>query len=713
MSHARLPNLKPPKSTCVDMNLGNDQNPKNIRVYNGLTPEQAKEWLQFFKDTQDVFAWTYKDLKGVLPDICQHQIVLEPNAKPVRQRQYRMNPKYSLIIKEEIYKLLECGFIYPVPYSEWVSPIVVVPKKNGKLRICVDFQKLNNVTQKDYFPLPFTDAILDGVAGHECYSFLDGFSGYNQVMIALACRAYTTFITDWGTYAYNVMPFGLCNAPATFQRVMTTAFQKYLRKFIEIFLDDFCVFSTCQKHTECLKKCFEQCREYGISINAAKFEFIVPCGRLFGHIVSNEGIAVDPDKVASILLLPIPEHITGVKAFLGATSYYRRHIYFYAQIAVPLTYLTKQTDAPGIWTDECSKAFNKLKKRLSKAPVLIAPNWERPFEVYVDASNFAIGSVLSQKNSKGHDKPIYFASRQLSAAEKNYSVTERESLGMVYSVQKYRHYLLGYKFTFHVDHDALKYMVNKPQLSGRLTRWVLLLQEFDFTVNVRPGKKHANADFLSRMSEEINPESIDDSFPDAHLFNVEIILAEYADVIHYLSTSTFPSDYSDKQKQRLAHKALPYTLIAQILYKKGKDGILRRCINPSEVELILQGCHDDVCGGHFAAQKALQSGYWWPTMFSDAARYAKKCDPCQRIGKPTSSKAMPLNPILTQVPFEKWGIDFIGPIKPPSRYGKKQYILVATEYVTKWAEALATKTDDAKTVAKYHYQIWMSQRTRE
>jgi hypothetical protein len=130
-----------------------------------------------------------------------------------------------------------------------------------------------------------------------------------------------------------------------------------------------------------------------------------------GHIVSNEGIAVDPDKVASILLLPIPEHITGVKAFLGATSYYRRHIYFYAQIAVPLTYLTKQTDAPGIWTDECSKAFNKLKKRLSKAPVLIAPNWERPFEVYVDASNFAIGSVLSQKNSKGHDKPIYFASR--------------------------------------------------------------------------------------------------------------------------------------------------------------------------------------------------------------------------------------------------------------------------------------------------------------
>ena len=205
--------------------------------------------------------------------------------------------------------------------------------------------------------------------------------------------------------------------------------------------------------------------------------------------------------------------------------------------------------------------------------------------------------------------------------------------------------------------DVLKYMVNKPQLSGRIARWVLLLQEFDFDVDVRPRKKHANADFLSRLSKEVNPTSIDDSLPDAHLFNVDVIPVEYADVLYYLKNNIFPLEYTDKQKQQLVYKMRPYTLIGEVLYKQGHDGILRRCINPSEVQLILKGCHDEVCGGHFAglvtAQNALQSGYWWPTLFTDANRYAKRYDPCQRVGKPTPSSSMPLIPILAQNPFEK------------------------------------------------------------
>jgi hypothetical protein len=235
-----------------------------------------------------------------------------------------------------------------------------------------------------------------------------------------------------------------------------------------------------------------------------------------------------------------------------------------------------------------------------------------------------------------------------------------------------------------------------------------LLQEFNFTIQVRPGKHHAIADHLFQISDELGFEPIDDEFPDAQLFNVDIIHPEYANIIYYLDKGIFPPNCNDKQIRRLVYRAEPYTLISGILYKKDKDEILRWCINPSEVPLILKGCHNDYCSGHFAgfviAQKALQSGYWWPILFKDAALYAKKCDPCQRVGKPVPSSAMPLHPILAQVPFEKWGIDFVGPIKLPSRNGHKRYILVATEYVTKWVEAIATKNDDADTVARFLYE---------
>jgi len=193
-----------------------------------------------------------------------------------------------------------------------------------------------------------------------------------------------------------------------------------------------------------------------------------------------------------------------------------------------------------------------------------------------------------------------------------------------------------------------------------------------------------------------------------NLFQVDTIPGEYADIIHFISTGQFSLEYTKKQKKKLVYKVGPYTLIDEVFYKKGNDKILRRCINPSKVPIILEGCHSEVCGGHFAGlaivQKALQSGYWWPTIFTDVAKFAKKCDPCQRVGKPTSTSSMPLTPILVQIPFEKWGIDFVGPINRPSHHGRKRYILVTTYYVTKWAEAGATQINNANTVAKFLYE---------
>ena len=205
-----------PKDQCDELDIGLLDQPRNILVSKHLTPDKQNTWKKFFMGFSSTFAWSYKDLKGIPPEVCEHHIILEEGAKPIRQRQRRLNLKYSFLVKEEIDKLLNIGFIYPVPFSEWVSPIVIVPKKNGKIRICQDFRALNKATKKDYFPLPFTDAILDAVAGHECYSFLDGFLGYNQVRIAQENQVKTTFTMDWGTFAFRVMLFGLCNAPATF-----------------------------------------------------------------------------------------------------------------------------------------------------------------------------------------------------------------------------------------------------------------------------------------------------------------------------------------------------------------------------------------------------------------------------------------------------------------------------------------------------------------
>ena len=331
------------KTTYKAMNLGIEEDPKNINVYEGLTLEEFTKWYQFFKSNKSAFAWTYKDLKGVPLEICKHQITLEDNVKPIRQRPYRLNPKYSSMVHEDIKKLLECGFIYPVPYNEWVSPIVIVPKKNGKIRICLDYRKLNNVTKKDHILLPFTNTILDIIAGHEMYSLMDGFSGYNQIGISKVHQLLTVFTTDESVYAHNKMPFGLYNAPATYQRLVITAFQEYLHNFMESFLDDFCEFSSKAKHAECLKKYFLKCHEYGISLDATKSQFLVLYGKLLGHIVSVQGMAMDPDKVAAIANLPIPNTVSEVKGFLEHTRYYKRYIYKYATIALPLTQILKKS----------------------------------------------------------------------------------------------------------------------------------------------------------------------------------------------------------------------------------------------------------------------------------------------------------------------------------------------------------------------------------
>ncbi|MCO5551829.1 hypothetical protein L7F22_005332 [Adiantum nelumboides] len=524
-------------------------------------------YLRFVKANdcyKDVFAWSYKDLKGVDPSICQHTIPLKRDAKPSKQRPYTYNETFARKIKEEIDKLKEGEFIYEIEHTDWVSPIVVVPKKNGKLRVCVNLKKVNAATIRDNYPLPITDHVIERVAGREAYSFLDGFSGYNKLAIKSEDQHKTAFATEWGIFAYRVMPFGLTNAPTTFQRLMSHAFKEYLRQFLEIYMDDLYVHSLIRMdHIEHLTKIFEKCRLYQIFLNPEKCVFMVRQGKILGHIVSKNGISTDMEKILVIVELPRPLRVKEVQAFMGHCGYYRRFIYLYAIIAKPLYVLITKFE----WTDECDKAFQILKQRLISAPVLKAPDWDKIFHVHVDASAFAIGCILAQPGEKNMDFPISYSRRQLNNAEKNYTTTEREGLGMIYAVKKFRHYLLSNKFVLFVDHQALLYLVNKPCSTGRIVRWFIILLEFDFTMIVKKGTTHQRADHLSRLMHGEALTGIDDDLPDAYLFNIDMVPRWSEELIPLLSVGSL---HMTKQPSIIgASRSL--VMLADRLYKQGTD----------------------------------------------------------------------------------------------------------------------------------------------
>nr|GEW93368.1 reverse transcriptase domain-containing protein [Tanacetum cinerariifolium] len=432
---------------------------------------------------------------------------MEEDFEPAVQHQRRVNPKIHDVIKQEVIKLLEAGLIYPIFDSPCVSPVHCVPKKGGFTvvengdneliptllvtgwRVCIDYRKLNEATRKDHFPLPFMDQMLERLAGNQYYCFLNGFSGYFQISIDPKDQEKTTFTCPYRTFAYRRMPFGLCNAPGTFQRFMMAIFYDMIEKTIEVFMDNFLVFGnsfqSCFSH---LERMLKRCEDTNLCLNWEKSPFMVKEGIVLGHKIFKQGIGVDKAKVDVITKLPHPTTVKGIRSFLGHAGFYHRFIKDFSKIAKPMTQLLEK-DTPFIFSQECVEAFQTLKRKLTEAPILIASDWDMPFELMCDASDYAISAVLGQRQDK-YFRPIHYASKTMTEAESNYTTTEKEMLAVVYAFKKFRSYLIMNKSIVYTDHSALKYLFSKKDSKVRLLRWVLLLQEFTFKVIDIKGAKY-------------------------------------------------------------------------------------------------------------------------------------------------------------------------------------------------------------------------------
>ena len=434
--------------------------------------------LQILHRNKKAIGWKICDLKGINPTVCTHHIYLEEESKAVRQPQRRLNPHMQEVVQVEVLKLLQADIIYPISDSSWVSPTQVVPKKSGVTtvlnekgeemptqlttgwRVCIDYRRLNVVTRKDHFPLPFMDQLLERVSGHPFCCFLDGYSGYFHIEIAADDQEKTTFTCPSDTYAYKRMPFGLCNAPTTFQNCMLSIFSDMVERIMEVYMDDITVygesFDECLVHLEIV---LHRCIEKNLVLNWEKFQFMVNQGIVLGHIIFERGIEADKAKVELISKLPSPTTVKTMRQFLGHTGFHRRFIRDSSKIAKPL-YKLLEKDAKFEWDAECQERFEEIKAYLTTTPIVRAPDWHLPFEVMCDASDLAVRAVLGQR-VEGKPYVVYYESKMLNEAQTNYTTTEKELLVEVYASDKFRSYLIGLEIVIFTDHSALKYLLTK------------------------------------------------------------------------------------------------------------------------------------------------------------------------------------------------------------------------------------------------------------
>ncbi|CAA0823405.1 Uncharacterized mitochondrial protein AtMg00860, partial [Striga hermonthica] len=422
----------------------------------------------------------------------EFSIELIPGAGPVSKAPYRMAPKELQELKAQVQELLRLGFIRP-SVSPWGAPVLFVKKKDGSMRMCIDYRDLNRLTIQNKYPLPRIDDLFDQLRGACVFSKIDLRSGYHQLKIKESDIPKTAFRTRYGHYEFIVIPFGLSNAPAVFMDLMNRIFHPYLDQFVIVFIDDILIYSKSQKeHEEHLRVVLETLRREKLYAKFSKCESWLQRVAFLGHVITQAGIEVDPSKVAAVQNWSTPKSPSEVRSFLGLAGYYRRFIEGFSKIALPLSQLTRKS-VKFEWTDRCESCFQELKKRLTSAPVLTIPDPSRSFTIFSDASRQGLGCVLMQEG-----QVIAYASRQLKPHEQNYSTRDLELATVVHALKIWRHYLYGGRCEIFTDHKSLQYIFTQNELNMRQRRWLELVKDYDCTIQYHPGKANVVADALSR-----------------------------------------------------------------------------------------------------------------------------------------------------------------------------------------------------------------------
>lgn len=622
-------------------------------------------------------------------NLVEHKIITD--AEPIRLRPYRYSPVVQKNIDEEIDRMLQEDIIEPSE-SAWSFPVLLVPKPNGKWRFCVDYRQLNQVTKKDAYPIPFMASILDKLRNARYLSSLDIRSAYWQVSVESGSRDKTAFtVPGRGLYQFKKMPFGLTNAPATWQRLVDKLLGAKMEPYVFVYLDDIIVISdTFDKHLELLETIFEKLVSAGLTLSADKCQFCRPELRYLGYVVDRQGLHVDPEKVTAIINIPPPSNTTEVRRLVGMASWYRRFLPNFSTTIAPLTALLGKRKK-WQWSEECRKSFEAIKNALASAPVLTCPDFTKPFVVQTDASAYGIGAVLSQEHDDG-EHVVCYISRSLSKTERNYSTTERELLAVIFACEKLRPYLEGYHFKVITDHHSLVWLHNLREPTGRLARWVMRLQQFDFEVIHRKGKDHIIPDVLSRSVPEVT--AVDPVVPPNHEHRHD---KWYEGILKKVSDD--PLRFSQWRLQNdMLYK---YVSCSYPLLRDEQDFWKEVVPKYRRKEILLEN-HDHVLAGHAGVYKTyerIKRRYYWPKMRNDVARYVRCCSVClanKAVLQPPAGEMGQLP--KAEKPWSVVSVDLFGPL-PRSSQGYR-FVLVALDTFSKFPMMWPLRTATASAVSK-------------